>query len=74
MKGKHREPKCRPRGCSPGLFIPNPLLSVLLAETRKGWTIASTSLDSCLTSGQPATAAKMLAPGGPSFLHQRGVY
>lgn len=57
--GKTQRAKPRP-GLQPRLVHPRSFTFSPL-----GWTIAPTSLDSCLTSGQPATAANVLAPGAP---------
>lgn len=62
------------QGCRPSLLVPDPVLSVLLAKTREGQTIASTSSDSCLILGAVSKGSHSAGPRDPAFLHQRGVY
>ena len=53
--------RAKPRlGLQPRLVHPRSL-----AFSPLRWTTASASLDSCLISGQPATAANVPAPGAP---------
>lgn len=73
MQGKHRKQSID-LGCSPGLFIPDPLLSVLLTETY----VLLDDYSFCLLGllphlGAAGNSSQCAGPRGTSFLHQRDV-
>lgn len=66
MRGKQRKQSID-LGCSPGLFIPDPLLSVLLAD----YSFCLLGLLPHL--GAADNSSQRAGPRGTSFLHQRGM-